>query len=470
MNKNLFGPKEDFNINTNDNLIESKPRFLDPDENLCKIKETRNLADFQRNPILLSSLRKFIKKITKHSSFYYIKSLKDYHYNLISDESICHHEVKNQISIQMKFINFIGKFIISPYHPLRIFWSIFLSFYLIFSFIYVPLEISFQFQGLFSEMINFIAVVVFSLDIGISLITGHFINGCLLLEPEKVFKHYLKTLFVSDILGLISVIYSFLFINQFFNYNLFSLGKLIVFYKAKKLYWSIRILSNYFKIEYQYKGYVDLIKVMSASLLIAHLIACLWHMLGNSDTQANWLIALNISHEDWSKKYIYSIYWAVTTMMTVGYGDIVPKNGSETLFATIVIVFGCVVYGYNLNSVGMVVQEIYKNENQFKSTLKAINSFMNRKKIDNNLQTRVQEYLYFIWKEQKLNDNEEEMRVINNLSESLKDELLIQAYGGIFKKFPLLVKYFSQKSLTKVISAIKEIKFIPGDEVFEVFN
>ena len=33
------------------------------------------------------------------------------------------------------------------------------------------------------------------------------------------------------------------------------------------------------------------------------------------------------------RRYVASLYWAITTMSTVGYGDIVPVNTAERIFA-----------------------------------------------------------------------------------------------------------------------------------------
>jgi hypothetical protein len=44
--------------------------------------------------------------------------------------------------------------------------------------------------------------------------------------------------------------------------------------------------------------------------------------------------------QKWVADYVYSLYFACTTMFTVGYGDITPKNLTEILAILCVQVLG----------------------------------------------------------------------------------------------------------------------------------
>ena len=93
---------------------------------------------------------------------------------------------------------------------------------------------------------------------------------------------------------------------------------------------------------------------------------------------------------------------------------------------------------------------------------------MLRKNIDKDLNMRVREYLKFLWSEKKARQSEQELEIINTLNEHLKEELLLEAYGGIFKAFPMFYHNFSEKSLKRTLTVLKEKRFMPGDVIFTV--
>lgn len=65
------------------------------------------------------------------------------------------------------------------------------------------------------------------------------------------------------------------------------------------------------------------------------LIVATW---GNQDK--SWIKSIGVEQEDYMTKYIYSFYFCSTTILTVGYGDISPKNVKEICVVTIIQFFG----------------------------------------------------------------------------------------------------------------------------------
>jgi low temperature requirement protein LtrA len=51
-------------------------------------------------------------------------------------------------------------------------------------------------------------------------------------------------------------------------------------------------------------------------------------------------------------QYIDCLYWAFTTMVTVGYGDICGMNTNERLFNMIAMIMMAGVYAFALSEIG----------------------------------------------------------------------------------------------------------------------
>ena len=67
---------------------------------------------------------------------------------------------------------------------------------------------------------------------------------------------------------------------------------------------------------------------------------CFLFYVGQWDDQENWWVHIGLVDEDNGTIYIAALYWAFTTMATVGYGDIVPKNNLERAYIIVSMVLG----------------------------------------------------------------------------------------------------------------------------------
>ncbi len=65
----------------------------------------------------------------------------------------------------------------------------------------------------------------------------------------------------------------------------------------------------------------------------------------------SWVDASDIIHEGIDKQYFVSFYWAVLTLFTTGYGDIVPHNDGERAMAAFTILIGSIIFAYLIGQV-----------------------------------------------------------------------------------------------------------------------
>jgi hypothetical protein len=93
-------------------------------------------------------------------------------------------------------------------------------------------------------------------------------------------------------------------------------------------------------------------------IIIAHYMGCFFFYFGMDDLRTNnrgWLIDEALIDEDFTTKYITSLYWAFTTMSAVGYGEIVPVTKDERTYAMAAMIMSCGIFAYTVNSIGNIV-------------------------------------------------------------------------------------------------------------------
>ena len=58
---------------------------------------------------------------------------------------------------------------------------------------------------------------------------------------------------------------------------------------------------------------------------------------------------------EWYHDYGFAMYWAITTIVTVGYGDITPTRYYEIIIVSILQLIGTAMFGYMINVIGITV-------------------------------------------------------------------------------------------------------------------
>mmetsp|Transcript_8684 Transcript_8684/g.16631 ORF Transcript_8684/g.16631 Transcript_8684/m.16631 type:complete len:292 (+) Transcript_8684:33-908(+) len=85
-----------------------------------------------------------------------------------------------------------------------------------------------------------------------------------------------------------------------------------------------------------------------AFLMCCHVLGCAWYFVGpDQDGWKSSFFGPDLQARDQlsvSARYTPCLYYVVVTILTVGYGDIVPETSYERVFSSVLIMFGAVVY------------------------------------------------------------------------------------------------------------------------------
>ncbi|EAS01104.2 cyclic nucleotide-binding domain protein (macronuclear) [Tetrahymena thermophila SB210] len=180
-----------------------------------------------------------------------------------------------------------------------------------------------------------------------------------------------------------------------------------------------------------------------------------------------WLHSRNIDHSDWTIQYLESYYYATVTMITVGYGDITPQNPQEMIFCVFSMMICCGVFAYSINQVGNIFKQFFHLENDIKQNMKVISNYMKNKKVNQELQYQVKQYLNYYWREESSQDVTQETKIINQLSDGLRETLLMEANKLALIDSPIFRENFSPQIIIKTIPLIKEMRFTPEEIIFD---
>jgi CRP-like cAMP-binding protein len=210
-------------------------------------------------------------------------------------------------------------------------------------------------------------------------------------------------------------------------------------------------------------------KLLFIVLFIAHWGACFWFFIGYSEFYANgvsWLSHSDLLDKSEGDQYISSIYFYITTMTTVGYGDIIPITMLEKIYCMLSMLIACGVFAYVIGSIGTVLSSRYDEEIIFKQKIMYVDQFLIKKHINKSLRTKVRKYLEHVLEDKK--DNKiDESEVLSLLNKNLKDEVIMHLNGLFLKNLTFSILHKYEEFCLLLTNIMKEETLNPSDMIFQ---
>jgi voltage-gated potassium channel len=156
-----------------------------------------------------------------------------------------------------------------------------------------------------------------------------------------------------------------------------------------------------------------------------------------------------------------SLYFCVTTLTTVGYGDILPRNDGERLYAIALMVLGIGVFGFVIGNIAVILANLDPRRTRHFARLEELSAFMSYRNIPPALRGRIAEYYRYLWLNRL---DQDESEVLDRLPPSLRAEVSLHMKRDLVQAVPLFAGA-SDEFLRDVALDLEPLSFLPGDEV-----
>ena len=372
------------------------------------------------------------------------------------------------------------KWIILPNNKYKILWDYIINFIIFYSIIVTPYQIAFTENNYYSKDGNKINIIDLLMDIFlfIDIILNFFTAFIdkfdkLIIDRKKIVFNYLFSWFIIDFISILPLNYM---TKKNFNYNrLTRLTKIPKLYKIIRFLKLLRITKINSKQEKHLTKSIfhklqindKIIKLLVYSLtffLITHIMSCLWYFITSFEENSNnWVIKLGYLDKSNFEKYIICVYWTLTTMTTVGYGDITAISSNEKIYNILNMGFGVVIYSFAIGSMSTIVQDLNEKNKDVQKKLNMLEHIKKQFKIDNKVYYKVKRIIKF-----ELNKEQNEIKeFLDELPHNLKVELSKVLHDNKIKNLYIFLNKPSD-FIAYVAPLLKPIIFLQDDYIYKV--
>ncbi|GER35981.1 potassium channel [Striga asiatica] len=202
------------------------------------------------------------------------------------------------------------------------------------------------------------------------------------------------------------------------------------------------------------------------TLFTVHCAACFNYLLAARyhDKQKTWIGAVmeNFTEQSLWVRYVTSVYWSITTLTTVGYGDLHAENTREMIFDLFYMLFNLGLMAYLIGNMTNLVVHGTSKTRQFRDTVQAATSFALRNKLPAGLQEQMLSHLCLKFR----TDSEglQQQEILDSLPKAIRSSISHFLFYSLVDKV-YLFRGVSNDLLFQLVSEMKAEYFPPKEDV-----
>ncbi|KAM0946329.1 putative cyclic nucleotide-binding domain, potassium channel, voltage-dependent, EAG/ELK/ERG [Dioscorea sansibarensis] len=356
--------------------------------------------------------------------------------------------------------------IISPMDSRYRCWETLMVFLIAYSAWVYPFEVAFMNSspkgGLFVAD-NFIDLF-FAIDIVLTFFVAYIDSRThlLVLDQKKIAIRYLSTWFIMDVASTIPFEgLGYLITGEVksgLSYSLLGMLRLWRLRKVKQFFTRLEkdIRFSYF--------WIRCARLLSVTLFLVHCAGCLYYLLADKYPHQGktWIGAVipNFREANLWIRYISAMYWSITTMTTVGYGDLHAVNTLEMIFNIVYMLFNLGLTAYLIGNMTNLVVEGTRRTMEFRNSIQAASNFVCRNHLSPRLKEQILAYMCLRFRAESLNQQQLMDQLPKSICKSICQQLFLPIVKDVY-----LFKGVSMEMLLFLVSNMKAEYIPPREDV-----
>lgn len=351
-------------------------------------------------------------------------------------------------------------------------WEKMILIWALYSSFFTPMEFGF-FRGLPRELflLDIIGQAAFLIDILLQFFVAYRDSRTykMVYKRPLIALRYMKSTFLIDLLSCMpwDVIYkacgNIEEVRCLLWIRLFRVRKVIVFFQQMEK--DIRI--NYM--------FTRIVKLIAVELYCTHTAACIFYYLATTlpseQDGYTWIGSLKLGDYSYSNfreidlwtRYLTSLYFAIVTMATVGYGDIHAVNVREMIFIMIYISFDMILGAYLIGNMTALIVKGSKTE-RFRDKMTDLKKFMNRNRLNRDIRNQIKGHVQLQYESSYTEDS-----ILRDIPISIRAKISQNLYKSYIENVTLF-KGCSAEFINQIVIRVHEEFFLPGEVIMEQGN